>query len=95
MLFFNFKSLFQFLVMMMMMLVLSSNGFFCSWMMILLLSNLNGLFHSSCHDNVGVEFEWFASLSLVMMVVLNFNGLFHFLLMIRSLNFEMVCLTLL
>ncbi len=51
--------------------------FFCSWMMILLLSNLNG------------------SLSLVMMVVLNFNGLFHFLMMIRSLNFEMVCLTLL
>jgi hypothetical protein len=31
----------------------------------------------------------------VMMVVLNFNGLFHFLMMIRSLNFEMVCLTLL
>ncbi len=38
MLFLNFKSLFQFLVM----LVLSSNGFFRSWMMILLLSNLNG-----------------------------------------------------
>jgi hypothetical protein len=49
----------------------------------------------SCHDNVGVEFEWFASLSLVMIVVLNFNGLFHFLMMIRTLNFEMVCLTLL
>jgi len=48
----------------------------------------------SCHDSVGVEFEKFASLSLVMKVVLNFNGLFHFLMMIWSLNFEMVCLTL-